>query len=109
MDERPPFLLHIERRDGAVHVIAAGELDPSTAPDVVAALLAHGGEDVVMDLAAVSFTDSAIVRALVEERHHSRLDGSRLRIAGARGQVRRAFELSGVEDLFEFADEEPGA
>ncbi len=107
MADRAPFLLRVERRGDAVHVIAAGELDPSTAPDVVDALRRHRGEHVVVDLSAVSFTDSAIVRALVEERHHARLDGSELHIVGARGQVRRAFEVTGVESLFVFDDGAP--
>jgi anti-anti-sigma factor len=108
MSEQAPFLLQIEDRDDAVHIRAAGELDPSTAPDVVAALRRYRGRDVVMDLSAVSFTDSAIVRALVEERHHARLDGSDLRVTGARGQVRRAFLVTGVEDLFDFGEEPAG-
>lgn len=104
MRDQAPFLLRIERRDRTVHVVAAGELDPSTAPEVIAALRRHRGDDVVIDLAAVSFADSSIVRALVEERHHARLGGSSLTILGARGQVRRAFEVSDVEDLFDFDD-----
>ena len=105
MLERAPFVLQVERRKGAVHVIAGGELDPTTAPEMIAALRAHRGEDVVVDLGAVSFGDSSIVRALVEERHHAALAGRRLIIAGARGQVRRTFETSGVASLFEFADD----
>ena len=105
MRERAPFVLQVERRQDAVRLVAGGELDPSTTPQLIEALRAHRGEDVVVDLGAVSFADSSVVRALVEERHHAALATCRLTIAGARGQVRRAFDVAGVADLFVFADD----
>ena len=97
-----PFSLHVEGREGEVRVIATGELDPSTAPSVAAILHQHRGDDVVLDLSRVSFADSSIVRALVEERHHARLAGAAFTIAGANERVRRSFEVSGVHGLFEW-------
>ncbi|HEX8085290.1 MAG TPA: STAS domain-containing protein [Solirubrobacteraceae bacterium] len=97
-----PFTLHVEGREGEVRVVATGELDPSTAPSVAAVLHQHRGDDVVVDLSAVSFADSSIVRALVEERHHAHLAGARFGIAGATERVRRSFELSGVAGLFDW-------
>jgi anti-sigma B factor antagonist len=97
-----PFTLHVEGEDGRVRVVATGELDPSTAPSVKAVLHQHRGDDVVVDLGAVSFADSSLVRALVEERHHAHLAGAAFAIAGASERVRRSFELSGVADLFEW-------
>ena len=85
-----------------MRVVATGELDPSTAPSVAAALRQHRGDDVVVDLSAVRFADSSIVRTLVEERHHAALAGARFEIAGATDRVRRSFELSGVEALFDW-------
>lgn len=99
-----PFTLLVEGREGEVRVVATGELDPSTAPGVAAVLHQHRGEDVVVDLAAVSFADSAIVRALVEERHHAHLSGARFGLSGANERVRRSFELMGVANLFEWLD-----
>src|SRR5687768_12808372 len=96
------FTLHVEGREGEVTVVATGELDPSTAPSVAAVLRQHRGDDVVVDLTAVRFADSSIVRALVEERHHAQLVGARFWIAGASERVRRSFELSGVASLFEW-------
>ena len=97
-----PFTLHVEGREDAVRLVATGELDPTTAPSVAAILKQHRGDDVVVDLAAVSFADSSIVRALVEERHHAALAGRRFGIAGASPRVRRSFELSGVAELFDW-------
>ena len=102
----PPFTLHVQGSEGHVRIVATGELDPSTAPSVAAVLQQHRGADVVVDMAAVAFADSAIVRALVEERHHAALAGARFAIAGANERVRRSFEVSGVADLFEW-DPEP--
>ena len=98
----PPFTLHVEAREGEVRVIATGELDPSTAPSVAGVLAQHRGADVVVDLSQVSFADSAIVRTLVEERHHAHLAGARFGIEGANERVRRSFELSGVADMFDW-------
>lgn len=98
----PPFTLRVEGREGAVRVVASGELDRSTAPSVAAVLAQHRGEDVVVDFARVRFADSSIVRTLVEERHHAQLAGARFAIEGASERVRRSFEVSGVVDLFEW-------
>ena len=99
-----PFTLHVEGREDTVRVVATGELDPSTAPSVKAILEQHRGDDVVVDLTAVSFADSSIVRTLVEERHHAALAGASFGIAGASPRVRRSFELSGVANLFDWRD-----
>ena len=99
-----PFTLHVEGREGEVRIVATGELDPSTAPSVAAVLQQHRGDDVIVDLNAVSFADSAIVRTLVEERHHAHLADRRFGIAGANERVRRSFELTGVLNLFEWLE-----
>jgi anti-sigma B factor antagonist len=100
----PPFTLHVEAQEGAVRVVATGELDPSTAPSVAGILAQHRGADVVVDFTAVRFADSSIVRTLVEESQHARLAGARFGIEGADERVRRSFELSGVADMFDWND-----
>jgi anti-sigma B factor antagonist len=97
-----PFTLHVEGSEGSVRVVASGELDPSTAPSVAAVLEQHRGDDVELDFSRVTFADSAIVRALVEERHHASLAGARFGIIGASDRVRRSFEVSGVAGLFDW-------
>jgi anti-sigma B factor antagonist len=97
-----PFTLHVEGRDGEVRVVATGELDRSTAPSVAAVLHQHRGDDVVIDLSNATFADSSIVRTLVEERHHAHLAGAGFAIAGATERVRRSFEVSGVQGLFDW-------
>lgn len=99
-----PFTLHVEGREGVVRIIATGDLDPSTAPSVEAVLRQHRGDDVVVDLSAVRFADSSIVRTLVQERDHAALEGASFTITGATERVRRSFELSGVAERFDWAD-----
>ena len=100
--EDAAFTLHVEGREGEVLIVPTGDLDPSTAPSVAAVLAQHRGEDVVIDLRAVAFADSSIVRTLVEERDHAALEGARFTLFGASERVRRSFELSGVADRFEW-------
>ena len=100
-----PFTLHIEGREGEVRLVATGDLDRSTAPSVEAVLRQHRGDHVVIDLTAVEFADSSIVRALVQERDHAALEGARFTIAGATDRVRRSFEVSGVADRFDWTDD----
>lgn len=99
-----PFTLHVEGREGVVRIVATGDLDPSTAPSVEAVLRQHRGDDVVVDLSAVQFADSSIVRTLVQERDHAALEGASFTITGATERVRRSFELSGVAGRFDWAD-----
>lgn len=97
-----PFTLHVEGGEDEVLLVASGELDGTTAPSVAAALEQHRGSSVVVDLSAVTFADSAFVRALVEERHHAALAGATFGVEGASDRVRRSFEVSGVAGLFEW-------
>ena len=103
-EDDAPFTLHVEGSEGTVRIIATGELDPSTAPSVEAVLRQHRGDDVVVDLSAVQFADSSIVRTLVQERDHAALEGASFTITGATERVRRSFELSGVAERFDWAD-----
>ena len=98
------YTLHVESREGEVLIAPTGDLDPSTVPSVAAVLRQHRGDHVVIDLSAVEFADSSIVRTLVEERDHAALEGASLTICGATERVRRSFELSGVADRFVWAD-----
>lgn len=99
-----PFTLHVEGREGEVLLVATGDLDPSTAPSVEAVLRQHRGDNVVIDLSAVRFADSSIVRILVQERDHAALEGASFTLTGANERVRRSFDVSGVAHRFEWTD-----
>jgi anti-sigma B factor antagonist len=92
----------IDRRDGAVVVSLAGELDLYNAEEVRSALLdACAGEPnaLVVDLEEVRFIDSTALGVLIEAR--SRLaDRSGFRLAAPGLETRRALEVSGLDRHF---------
>jgi anti-sigma B factor antagonist len=104
-----PAVQGVERRNGAVVLHLAGELDLYNAADVAAALENAAAEEpstVVVDLAEVAFVDSTALGALVEAR--KQLEG-RLVLAAPGHDVRRALEVSGLVQHFSVADSVDGA
>lgn len=96
----------VERRDGAVVVSLASELDLYNAEDVRAALLECCAEDpsvLVVDLAEVTFIDSTALGVLIEAR--SRLaERDAFRLAAPGLETRRALEVSGLDHHFSVFD-----
>jgi anti-sigma B factor antagonist len=92
----------IDRRNGAVVVSLAGELDLYNAEQVRSALLdACAGEPemLVVDLGDVTFIDSTALGVLIEAR--SRMaDRSGFRLAAPGLETRRALEVSGLDRHF---------
>jgi anti-sigma B factor antagonist len=92
----------VDRRDGAVVVSLAGELDLYNAEEVRTALLeACAGEPdlLVVDLAEVRFIDSTALGVLIEARSRmSERAGFRLAAPGL--ETRRALEVSGLDRHF---------
>src|SRR3954452_2707140 len=88
----------VDRRDDAVVLALAGELDLYNAEEVRAALLdACAGEPkvLVVDLGEVTFIDSTALGVLIEAR--SRMaDRSGFRLAAPGLEARRALEVSGL-------------
>jgi anti-sigma B factor antagonist len=92
----------IDRRDGAIVLSLAGELDLYNAEEVRGALLdACAGEPkvLVVDLEEVTFIDSTALGVLIEGR--SRMsDRSGFRLAAPGLETRRALEVSGLDRHF---------
>ena len=92
----------VDRRDGAVVVLLAGELDLYNAEEVRSALLdvcAAEPEVLVIDLDQVTFIDSTALGVLIEAR--SRMaDRSGFRLAAPGLETRRALEVSGLDRQF---------
>jgi anti-sigma B factor antagonist len=92
----------VDRRDGAVVVSLAGELDLYNAEEVRAALVdaaADGPEAFVVDLAEVTFIDSTALGVLIEACSRT-TDHSGFRLAAPGLEVRRALEVSGLDRHF---------
>ena len=96
----------VDRRDGAVIVSLAGELDLYNAEEVRTALLdtlAEGPELLVVALEEVTFIDSTALGVLIEAR--SRMsDRGGFRLAAPGLEVRRALEVSGLDRHFAVHD-----
>ena len=96
----------VDRRDGAVVVSLAGELDLYNAEDVRAALLECCADEpavLVVDLAEVTFIDSTALGALIEARASlGSKDGFVLASPGL--EARRALEISGLDRHFEVSE-----
>ena len=92
----------VDRRDGAVVLSLAGELDLYNAEEVRAALLeacADEPKTLVVDLGEVRFIDSTALGVLIEAR--SRMsDRSGFRLAAPGLETRRALEISGLDRHF---------
>jgi anti-sigma B factor antagonist len=92
----------VERRDGAVVVSLAGELDLYNAEEVRAALVEAGeGEPdaIVVDLDQVRFIDSTALGVLIEARARM-TDRNGFRLAAPGLETRRALEVSGLDRHF---------
>jgi len=92
----------VDRREGAVVLTLAGELDLYNADDVRAALLdvcADEPKVLVVDLEEVRFIDSTALGVLIEAR--SRMaDRNGFRLAAPGLETRRALEVSGLDRHF---------
>jgi anti-sigma B factor antagonist len=101
---RPPVEA-VERRDGAIVVRLAGELDLYNVGEVNDALSiasAEQPERLVIDLADVDFVDSTALGAIIEARQ--RLAGVQLLLAAPGPEVRRALEVSGLASHLDVRD-----
>jgi anti-sigma B factor antagonist len=93
---------------GVVLVRARGDVDAYTAPGLRSHLHAatEGGDElVVVDLADVTFIDSAGLGALVGAHRRMREGGGRLRIVRPPPLVARAFELTGLDGVLDLRDD----
>lgn len=92
------------RRDGWWVVVASGELDVASAPDLrraVVSAVADGARQVVIDLTGVDFIDSFGLGVVIGAVKRVRAHEGRLAVVVADGPVRRAFELTGLDRVLE--------
>jgi anti-anti-sigma factor len=96
-------LTEVASLDGTRLLVAQGELDIATAPELdamLARLRAHG-HPVVLDLAGVTFMDSTGLTTLIGHWRHAERDGWELSVRAASPAVRRVAELAGVDRLLD--------
>ena len=102
-----PHLQFDIRADESKRVViaVAGEVDLSTAPELVECLNAHADRDVIVDLSGVGFLDSSGINALIQGYNTLRDEGHTLRTIGEQGHVLQLLELTGLTDILH--DEDP--
>ncbi|ASO21881.1 Anti-sigma-B factor antagonist [Actinoalloteichus hoggarensis] len=80
-----------------------GEVDLSTAPelerDLGTAITADGAESVIVDVAGVSFMDSAGLRVLVGGLRQAEEHDVRLTVENPQSQLRKIIEITGLADV----------
>lgn len=94
-----PFEITKDNGPRACVVRLSGDIDMSVVPELRKALdgaLYGGCTNVVLDLAEVTYADSSALGLLVWLDHRLRPEGGRLVLAGARRDVARILELSGL-------------
>ena len=96
-----PLVVTAEPAGDLVRLRLAGELDMSTAPELLARIVALAGSGtprLVVDLAALTFCDSAGLTTFVRGDRRCAEAGGWLRLTGAYGHVARVIEISGVAE-----------
>lgn len=105
----PDLVVTVDRNQGRVTVLLAGELDVHGAPTAHVALedAAATAERVVLDLRALEFIDSSGLKLLLV--WHRRLAERQVPFAVVRGpaHVQRPFSSAGLDGLLPFMDGPP--
>ena len=106
--EERPFDVRCEHRDAGFVVVASGEIDLWSAPEVRAAMATRETREsgVVLDLRGVTFMDSSGLGLIVEQQQRARKSGFRFAIAvGATSDTHRILEMSGLTKVLELVDD----
>lgn len=92
------FAYTVDRRDSHVTLHLTGELDLAAAPGLESALDAvlADSEDVVLDIAEVTFLDSSGLRVLVAAQNQSSEAGKTLTLLNPSAAVSRILEITGL-------------
>jgi anti-sigma B factor antagonist len=103
-----PDLVVDVRHDGTAAIVSmAGELDVSTAPelvDICQTVYAQGTRDVVLDLTDTSFLDSSGLRALIGAQQLFGDHGGHVRLSHPSEPVMRLLEITGLSAYFSIED-----
>jgi anti-anti-sigma factor len=99
MTDVPLFDVRWDARHGGVVVVASGEIDLATSPDLRTALRAPEAQApvVVLDLREVSFMDSSGLGVIVGQNKRAREEGFTFAVAiSGASEVERILQISGL-------------
>lgn len=83
----------------AAVVRVTGELDMATAPELEACLLGLDGDDIMIDMAGLTFMDSSGISVLITAFKRSTKGGHTFVLRGPTPPVVSVLELSGVDQV----------
>ncbi|MGY1633308.1 STAS domain-containing protein [Geodermatophilus sp. SYSU D01186] len=104
--------IDVARSATSVRLAVSGEVDSSTAPalrDAVDDAFAAGAGEIVVDLDAVTFLDSAGLCVLAGAHRRGEEDGVRLRVLASGRAVIRPLQITGLWELLAVEQVQPGA
>jgi anti-anti-sigma factor len=107
-----PLELKVEQDDGVSRLVAAGELDLSSAEQLEDELKRQEqGEPpvIVLDLRELTFMDSTGLRVVIAADTRARERGGKLVIVRAAEEVDRVFRLTRMDEHLEMVDEPPAS
>lgn len=109
LPQRPEFEVTVSTDEGVRVVAVSGELDLDTMGELNEVLAADDGlqATTVVDLRGLTFIDSSGVSGVMAAARHARDAGGRLVCVPGQAQIRRVFELTGVDTVVEWV-ESPG-
>ena len=93
------FSVEFERSNGPTHLRLAGRFDVAATPVLDSAIAVICRRDVVLDLQAVTFMDSAAWLTIMAYEHRVHDWGMKFRLANVPANIRRIFELTATEYL----------
>jgi anti-sigma B factor antagonist len=101
-----PFDVAVEPAGDHVRVVIAGEVDFANAARLSAALERadrSSGQNIVLDLADLTFIDSTGLRELVSAARTARRYGRRIVAVNASHHIQRLFELTAIDKTIDVA------
>lgn len=100
------FKLELDEVRGCLVTRLAGEIDLSNASGLERHLTDFvKTAPVVVDLALVTFMDSTALSAMIAAYHRAAAAGTSIRLAGARGPVRKVLDLTRLTTLLDHHDQ----
>jgi anti-anti-sigma factor len=97
------LVLEVRQRGNAAILTPKGELDATTAPDLVdlcRSIHARGARDIVIDLTDTSFLDSSGLRALISAQQLFAAPSAAMRLSHPSPPVMRLLDITGLTDYF---------
>jgi anti-sigma B factor antagonist len=99
---------------GSISIVRVGEarmMYPilSDFSSAVAALLAEGKREILIDLAAVTYIDSATIGCLMDLYRQTHHVGGHLKLSGVQKRVETMLTMTGAQNFIEIHADEPAA